>query len=1036
MKIQAKALLAAACLLAAPGLHAGGAAASAKRVEGERGRPRADIWIAPTGVDSAGVRIGVDCVETQPCRTQAKAAAMLAANIAKTPNRSYVIMLRGGRYETYDSGTLVLNARHTPGPLSSSYTAPSYGVTWKAYPGETPVWSGGKDISGTFKKTVLPGGGPGCASDALAPYAPLVNDPARGRMSRFYAGFATVNGKFAPPVYAPRKTYGWNALPAPGEKTDLPVTATLAAGSSSIAVSDMSRVGLVGDPVSFGAGAPAALGGLAKGRLYYVVGRSAAASGAGVVEVANAPGGAAVQATESGRWFLLSGPWPTNFGDRLTALRNPERSNLFQINPGDISATPSPSGDVRDLKIEFGEGGSMVPIASKTGDRIVTESYVWRPYRQEKGAPYRIVNDYGRLGEKGFAGEVYTDRKTGRIYYSLRAGESCEGKDAGGLARKGAFVIPVLDNLIRVSNAAADAAANGARTGVLVGNQTFEGVTFSDTQVAAFSCDTGDASGNVCGAQQAASSQYFTYVPTIAGVGASNVHVDDGAFYAIGGSAIGFSWGSNHYGARGNRMEMIGGQAIMSGASLAAWASTAFSNDAGYVGAARTGPTTNALLRGDPETVCCGLFENNHIANAAFFGMNSSVATMSGGQRIVWRNNTIHYCVADCFAAQSRSIENLPENLGDESGTPIYKRGVFGDKLVFNDIGYAGYETDLSGGRGSVPNSTRMHDFGVVYVRGPHDGLGENPDDRFEIAYNLIHDMGCRPDTVDCMLSYLDGNNANGINYHHNLLYQKPSVNGVVQNLGSVAQHTGGLRSSFRNNIFSGIFPPGASYERSSYGLLGTTGAWDNWWREGRRFDASPKRPEYVIWDGRAYSTTMAGAAGATPPTCLSGSCSDGALTWTFAQALRDPRAVYESNIFVWTVLGSDRADPPERLGFLTRQMRPSGNNTFLRDRNVFFQAGPAAFSADYVARGDKVSVADWRAVYGNDVHGSFGVDPNFVDWTSGAPEGFDFKPTGDFPACGGTGGRSTACGLGFVPWDFSRAGAKLGAKGEASASP
>ena len=94
---------------------------------------------------------------------------------------------------------------------------------------------------------------------------------------------------------------------------------------------------------------------------------------------------------------------------------------------------------------------------------------------------YRVWNRFEDLGAQGYAGELYTDRTTGSIYYTPRTdlGETCSTING-----KGQAIIPsTLETLLKVSSAPADIATAGVgAAGATVGNFVFKDILFEHTQ--------------------------------------------------------------------------------------------------------------------------------------------------------------------------------------------------------------------------------------------------------------------------------------------------------------------------------------------------------------------------------------------------------------------------------------------------------------------------------------------------------------------------------------------------------------------------
>lgn len=94
--------------------------------------PTADFWVAPGGNDAS------PGTAAKPLATIGRARNALREKIAAGLNKDLVVLIRGGTYELTE--TLLL------GPEDSG--SEKHSVTYRAYPGETVVLSGGRRVTG------------------------------------------------------------------------------------------------------------------------------------------------------------------------------------------------------------------------------------------------------------------------------------------------------------------------------------------------------------------------------------------------------------------------------------------------------------------------------------------------------------------------------------------------------------------------------------------------------------------------------------------------------------------------------------------------------------------------------------------------------------------------------------------------------------------------------------------------------------------------------------------------------------------------
>jgi hypothetical protein len=124
----------------APGSDSG--ALDAGLIDG--GSEDADFYISPAGMDTAGCgTLG------NPCKTVSYTQPLVRALVATNPGRTVIVMLRGNAGPFWESGNLAF------GPTDATQTTP---VLWTAYPGETPVLSGGVAVTSAWTQTATNGG--------------------------------------------------------------------------------------------------------------------------------------------------------------------------------------------------------------------------------------------------------------------------------------------------------------------------------------------------------------------------------------------------------------------------------------------------------------------------------------------------------------------------------------------------------------------------------------------------------------------------------------------------------------------------------------------------------------------------------------------------------------------------------------------------------------------------------------------------------------------------------------------------------------
>ena len=143
-------------------------AAAAPAPPPQAGSAKADYYVAPNGDDRwSGTLAAQNVAKTDgPFRSIAKAQSAVRERLAGHPGRTITIMLRSGTYYLALSPT-------NPGTLhfaAKDSGAPNAPVTWRNFPGETPIVSGGvrigkgglglawRNVSGSLWELQLPAG--------------------------------------------------------------------------------------------------------------------------------------------------------------------------------------------------------------------------------------------------------------------------------------------------------------------------------------------------------------------------------------------------------------------------------------------------------------------------------------------------------------------------------------------------------------------------------------------------------------------------------------------------------------------------------------------------------------------------------------------------------------------------------------------------------------------------------------------------------------------------------------------------------------
>ena len=141
------------------------------------------------------------------------------------------------------------------------------------------------------------------------------------------------------------------------------------------------------------------------------------------------------------------------------------------------------------------------------------------------------------------------------------------------------------------------------------------------------------------------------------------------------------------------------------------------------------------------------------------------------------------------------------------------------------------------------------------------------------------------------------------------------------------------------------------------------------------------------------------------------------------------------SNITAWKVAG-DPAGITNNFVFADAypkypQYGQFSKNLYSKAGNTLYRASPSFTFVQWLAeKGAQGVLQDAGSLYGaSKAPDGAGITPNFVSLDTG---NFLFNSTysgaGTASACGGTGAGtvSPACGLGFVPWDYTNVGAQM----------
>jgi hypothetical protein len=957
--------------------------------------PTADEFVSPSGADSMA------CGSfNSPCRTWRQAQTNLEVLIAANPAANRVVIFRGGFFW---NTAITLTSADTPDTLSAAYSAAAHTTTYENYPGETPVISGGIDVSGTFASTTV-NGAAACVSTYLASKAPL-----NGANAKYYVGQMWVNGRSAREVIWPRIGNPWRIMPGAqgttiGANVASSTTASFTKGSPDITINndgtaDASIIpGQVGDSVGFNA----ASAGFSAVRPYWIVAKTST-----TIRLSGAPGGAAMRARATTTATVQDPVQSINGGDRLVSAGQAGYSQFptnGELNAGLYNYT--------DIKLEIAPSGAsnvLIPIKSISGRNVVLNSHILdpRPNGLYAGSSYRIWNEKELLGTGGYTGEIYTDRTNGSIYYTPRSGETCGTIQA---------IIPSQMQILKISNAVAD--AGPAKTGVLVGNLNFTGLTFAHTQSSVYS-GAFDVSGNIGGWIANESAHYTVGTPAIAVIGGKNVNFDGDTFTHLGEAGVAVSWGSSHSAIQNSAFSDIGAAAILSGAMLEYSNNYLYNSDADYLGTNAFGASTDDSF--DDGANCCQTFDNNTITNVDnMFGGGSAVGIQLA-QSFSITHNSIKTFRSFGLVIGSDGESHRPGNFAG-----LFAPGAFGTEVSFNDISQGNYEITLAGA--PIPGSGMQDDFGLFYTRGPQDGDGARP--RMQVHDNRVHDVSagayqmcdgrgdCAAHGKNAVNWYNDGNNSFGVDVYNNVVYNvtDPTGQGAPTWPNRITQITGNMRTHIWNNIFAGVFPASFAYGHF-YGAANFFAPEDIClWQANHRFLPG----SYVNNGVNLYLTKTGGMSGTAIPSCISETCpTDGTVTWIWRRTIPQPYAIIQSNIFAWTAGAS--ADAPSISSHPVQFPQ-----YFQYDDNAYTQVGKTLVNYERFGKSvGHATIAQWQGSPNfQDVHGVFNQDPNFVSMSAG---NFNFNSTGTGTVCGGTGGVSAACGAAkpFVPWDMSSTGAR-----------
>ena len=433
--------------------------------------------------------------------------------------------------------------------------------------------------------------------------------------------------------------------------------------------------------------------------------------------------------------------------------------------------------------------------------------------------------------------------------------------------------------------------------------------------------------------------------------------------------------------------------------------------------------------------------------------------TISGWQKFTITHNTMHDCGWFGFSASTdvAATPGAPSFGGIvgavHSGSSVYYP-FYGNVVSYNEIYNCGYETTVKGAR--IPGGAMATDFGCFYITGPQDGDGTNTANALQMSYNKVHDISAAaypvlkwvgsglavvPHGYDAILDYHDGNDSNGVMEWNNLVLQQIGRRGGRSRLPDAdnAAHSI-MRSMFTNNIYASVFPAGISdlHELPAEVRLPCRTISIPEPTSNHTYAAGACSSTcYVMHNYNIYASTFTNArttGNNTPPTCTSGVCVDGGVTWTFME--RMPGTPYRqdyANITAWEVTGDAAGRHKRHRRRRPRYpaisaIRPAPEQSLFDGRKYSLTdyAGGYTFKSGWPRRARR---AFWRMPARSTAPRRFptraGILPNFASLETG---NFAFNASysgpGKASACGGTGGVSPACALGFVPWDYNNVGA------------
>ncbi|WPP05525.1 hypothetical protein [Methylocella tundrae] len=209
--------------------------------------------------------------------------------------------------------------------------------------------------------------------------------------------------------------------------------------------------------------------------------------------------------------------YASNFGDYGQGNKG---TNRFGFNSGEIDPA---AHNLASIRIRFERRQlSVVPLAAVDGvNNIATlSSHLLFTDDAQVNQPYRVCNAREALS-LSVPGEMYLDAISGVLTYVPRPG------DALGVTT---FIAPVVDEIIRFSNAASD----GDGSGNLVGNWIFSDINFAHTNSYTLRL----------GRLESDQGKFMGAVGAIAGIGADNVVFSGGSIRHTGESATAFGPGS------------------------------------------------------------------------------------------------------------------------------------------------------------------------------------------------------------------------------------------------------------------------------------------------------------------------------------------------------------------------------------------------------------------------------------------------------------------------------------------------------------